>query len=126
MRLRKCPRCELNYIREEEKFCNICRREMKGEADTDEVQLCNECGENPVVPGKEYCTYCLRELQRREKLEKMMERPAADELNDIDVDELDEIDMPMNGDIPSEELQEIHREFGDHEDAAADLGEDED
>jgi len=115
MRLRKCPRCELNYIREDEKYCNICRREMKGEADVEEVQLCNECGENPVSPGKEYCSYCLREIQRREKLEKMMERPSTEELTDIDVDELDEIDMPISGDIPSEELQEIHREFGDNE-----------
>ena len=27
----KCPRCELNYIREEEQYCSVCKREMKGE-----------------------------------------------------------------------------------------------
>ena len=30
MALRKCPRCELNYIKDDEKYCNVCRREMKG------------------------------------------------------------------------------------------------
>ena len=29
MALRKCPRCELNYIKDDEKYCNVCRREMK-------------------------------------------------------------------------------------------------
>ena len=27
----KCPRCELNYIREEEQYCPVCKREMRGE-----------------------------------------------------------------------------------------------
>ena len=115
--LRKCPRCELNYIRDDEKYCNVCRRDMKGEVDTDDLQtICIECGENLAAPGKELCTYCLRERQRREKLEKLMERPSADELTDMDVDQLDEIDMPISADIPTEELQEIHREFGDEVD----------
>lgn len=30
MALRKCPRCELNYIKDDEKYCNVYRREMKG------------------------------------------------------------------------------------------------
>ena len=31
MGLRKCPRCELNYIRDDEQLCNVCKRHMKGE-----------------------------------------------------------------------------------------------
>ena len=27
----KCPRCELNYIQEDEQYCPVCKREMKGE-----------------------------------------------------------------------------------------------
>ncbi len=26
MGLRKCPRCELNYIRDDEKLCDVCSR----------------------------------------------------------------------------------------------------
>ena len=29
MALRKCPKCELNYIREGEQYCNLCMRAMK-------------------------------------------------------------------------------------------------
>ena len=43
MGLRKCPRCELNYIRDDEQLCNVCKRHMKGEAETDDVvTICTE------------------------------------------------------------------------------------
>ena len=29
MKLVKCPRCELNYITENEKYCKVCLREMR-------------------------------------------------------------------------------------------------
>ena len=32
----KCPRCELNYIREEEQYCPVCKREMRGEEQDEE------------------------------------------------------------------------------------------
>ena len=43
MKLVKCPRCELNYITENEKYCKVCLREMKGESPKDEVELCSVC-----------------------------------------------------------------------------------
>ena len=46
----KCPRCELNYIREEEQYCPVCKREMKGESHNDPFELCSICNENPVMP----------------------------------------------------------------------------
>ena len=50
MALIKCPRCELNYINEEEKICSVCRREVRGETEQyDMIELCSECGEHPVV-----------------------------------------------------------------------------
>ena len=54
MAFRKCPRCELNYITDGEKLCSVCRREVKGEPDHNNVpELCAECGERPVVPSSE-------------------------------------------------------------------------
>lgn len=47
MKLVKCPRCELNYITENEKYCKVCLREMKGESPKDEVELCSVCNEAP-------------------------------------------------------------------------------
>ena len=53
MKLVKCPRCELNYITENEKYCKVCLREMKGEAPKDEVELCSVCNEAPALPGRD-------------------------------------------------------------------------
>jgi hypothetical protein len=115
MGLRKCPRCELNYIKDDEKYCNVCRREMKGEADDSEdmQNICIECGENPALNGQELCAYCLSERRRREKMETLMEQPTPIAM---DMTQLDEIDVPLSTDIPTEDLQEIHKEFGDGED----------
>ena len=60
MNLIKCPRCDLNYIREDEKYCKVCLREMKGEKQVDEMELCSVCNEEPCLPGKDVCLFCLR------------------------------------------------------------------
>lgn len=116
VQLKKCPRCELNYIAITEKYCNVCRKELKGEYDAEDSQsLCIECGENPALTGQELCADCLREKRRQEKLEKLQTTVAASELTLDSVDQLDEIDVPNDTDIPTEELQEIDKEFGDSE-----------
>jgi hypothetical protein len=130
MALRKCPRCELNYIRESEKYCEVCKREMKGEGESEEtVQICVECGENPVVKGSELCAICLREARRQEKLAEAAEEiHAPDQISmPIATVALDEIEVPLpaDGEIPESELDEIDKELGDDEDEAADEDEDE-
>lgn len=66
MALVKCPRCELNYMNDTDEMCSVCRKEVRGESEQFEMlELCSECGENPVVPGYELCSSCLKELQRR-------------------------------------------------------------
>ncbi|MGI6173531.1 MAG: hypothetical protein ACOYI8_06465 [Christensenellales bacterium] len=66
MKYVKCPRCELNYITESEKLCSVCRKEVSGETEQDDIaELCSECGENPVVSGSELCLNCLKELAHR-------------------------------------------------------------
>ena len=59
MNLVKCPRCDLNYIREDEKYCKVCLRELKGENSQDEVELCSICNEEPALPGRDICPRCL-------------------------------------------------------------------
>ena len=51
MKLVKCPRCDLNYIREDEKYCKVCLREMKGEPTNDDMELCSVCNAAPALPG---------------------------------------------------------------------------
>ncbi|MDL2234537.1 hypothetical protein LJC07_00080 [Christensenellaceae bacterium OttesenSCG-928-L17] len=114
MALQKCPRCELNYIREDEQYCNVCRRGMnlKAEKEEPEQNLCIECSENTAMKGQDLCAYCLAEKRRREKLEKLMEKPAP---LIIDMDEMDQIDDTDETDIPTEELKDLREEFGDEE-----------
>lgn len=117
MGLRKCPRCELNYIRDEEKYCNVCKRYMKGEHDAEEgVAICVECGENPAVKGSELCALCLREARRQEKLEKV--KGGLSEVVALDIDEvaMADIEVPIPGDaedIPESELEVIDKELGE-------------
>lgn len=62
-----CPRCELNYIQEGEKMCDVCRKEVRGEQEIEEIiEMCSECGEHPVVPGSEFCAFCLKEMNHHE------------------------------------------------------------
>lgn len=120
MGLKKCPRCELNYIREGEKYCDVCKRYMKGEADADSLAaVCAECGERPAVRGNDLCAICLREVRRQAGLSKI-----ADDLpEDVDIVEadMDDMEVPLGSpdDIPERELEEIDRELG------GDLDEDE-
>ena len=128
MGLRKCPRCELNYIRDDEQVCNVCKRHMKGEVEADElVTVCSECGENPAVRGSELCAICLREVRRQENLEKLVDDMAEDAVDDMD--DIHELDMPLDdeeSDIPEMELEEIDKELGGDLDDEDDLIEDED
>ncbi|MDR1619942.1 MAG: hypothetical protein LBS18_04695 [Clostridiales bacterium] len=110
MALRVCPRCEVNYLREGETYCDICRRNMKCDPDESEQNMCIECGDNRALKGKDYCAYCLADMRRLEKLEKIKDQPT--ELT-VELTQLDEIDVPNNAGIPSDDLKDIHEEFGD-------------
>ena len=100
MALHKCPKCELNYIREGEDYCEVCKREMKRaqargrhseeDAEDDEVILCSECGEAPAVRGGELCISCLKEKKRQVELEHASVLPTDDEFDDEELLESEE------------------------------------
>ena len=62
MKLVKCPRCELNYITEEEKYCKVCLRDLKGIKPEEEVEMCSVCNAQPALPGRDVCLSCLKEI----------------------------------------------------------------
>ncbi len=119
MKLVKCPRCDLNYIREDEKYCKICLRELKGEKHEDEVELCSICNEEPVLPGKDVCLFCLKEMSKSNSNDDnqndgIPEGIEPDSIGDMDdVSEMDEIipDVDGDSDIPSQEFGEIENEL---------------
>ena len=118
MSLIKCPRCELNYMNDTDKMCSVCRREVRGESEQFEmIEMCSECGENPVVPGQELCAYCLKELARRSAVS--TDDTIEPEATSIEIDSvsgMDEIELDLHGDLDGEDFGEDAKvEFGDDE-----------
>ena len=104
MKLVLCPRCELNYMNDTDKMCSVCRREVRGESESiDMIEMCSECGENPVVPGQELCAYCLKELARRadESTDDVVE-PTAANIEIDSVSSMDEIELDIPEDMDGE------------------------
>ena len=95
MALRKCPKCELNYLKPGETICHVCASAMKrrkAAVEEEEVVMCSNCGEAPAVKGHDLCEECLREQKREAELELMADKLRADEA-----------DMPIEEDIEDEE-----------------------
>lgn len=108
MGLVKCPRCELNYMNDTDTMCSVCRRELRGESEQFEmIELCSECGENPVVPGQELCAYCLKEQARRDEIDD--EDEIEHEPTNIEIDSvatMDEIELDIVNDLDEEDFGE--------------------
>ena len=114
MSLIKCPRCELNYMLDTEKMCSVCRREVRGESEQYEmIELCSECGENPVVPGQELCAYCLKELAHRDTDSQNDDEGVSDAASiGIDsVSTMDEIIPQIHEDMPGGEFADMEDEL---------------
>ena len=113
MQLVKCPRCDLNYIREDEKYCKVCLRELKGEKNADEVELCSICNEEPALPGRDVCLFCLKEMNANQEREEEESEARVDETSlGIDpVSAMDEIIPDLPEDIHDREYNEIENEM---------------
>ena len=113
MKLIKCPRCELNYIQETEKYCKVCLREMKGEQANDEMELCSVCNAAPALPGRDVCLSCLKEMNAGGGADGDDEPAAVDEttigLNSVST--MDEIIPQIHEEIPENEFGDIENEL---------------
>ena len=116
MNLVKCPRCDLNYIREDEKYCKICLQEMKGESRSEEIELCSICNEEPALPGKDVCLFCLREMNKSNSTDDSDSGSEAEivdtsTIGDMDaVSGMDEI-IPDVEEEETDEYEEIDQEL---------------
>lgn len=133
MKYKKCPRCDVNYILEEEDYCEICKQEMKGlvkyveedEEDEDYIEeLCPKCRVNYVAEGEKYCEACLQELAHAQKLDSSewddditdeetelvedlgIEEPVLDDEEELSLDELAEQEGWDDSDEEEEEEEE--------------------
>lgn len=112
MKLVKCPRCDLNYIQESEKYCPVCLREMKGEQARDDMDLCSVCSAAPSLPGKDVCLSCYKEMTESGASDSDPESMDVEVIDDKDltmnsVSTMDEIIPQIHEDIPANEYGEI-------------------
>lgn len=129
----KCPRCELNYIQKKDKYCDVCKQEMKAGAiddyDLDEleegVELCPICKVNYLNDGETICAYCQEEKQAFDKddnqddwrnhIDKSADTSDEDEDMDLLPVENDEIDEELDSAF-SKDLDEDFADDLDDED----------
>lgn len=114
----KCPRCEINYMQDTEEMCSVCRKEVRGEVETfDLIEMCSECGENPVVPGHELCAECLKEHSARhsDDGDEVTETVNAASIGIDSVSSMDEIELDF-GNGEEDFSEDAQGEFDDEDD----------
>ena len=118
MGLKKCSRCELNYILDDGDLCSVCREEVRGMHSTDDsTLLCSVCGEFPALLGQDMCKACLLEMRSIDILSTDNEEDETPvETNELKpdpisgLDEMEEVD-DMDEDIDEEVEPELELEL---------------
>ena len=129
--MKKCPRCELNYIADDEKLCKVCIREIKGGQKQDEIEPCSICNAAPALPGKDICLGCYKELHNHQSPDRKHNSSVDEEIELSSASTMDEIipnvhDDEMDAaDFEDEDadlsLETIIEEEGDEDDEDEDL-----
>ncbi len=106
--MKKCPRCELNYIADDEKLCKVCIREIRGGQKQDEIEPCSICNAAPALPGKDICLGCYKELHNHQ---------TSDRKRPVSVDEEIELSSASTMDemIPTVKEELEHADFDDED-----------
>ncbi len=85
----KCPRCDLNYISEEQEFCDVCKAELKKgpkllfanddeeDIDAEATELCPICKQNYIRANEEMCKACREEAGNRREDEMDLDKDES-------------------------------------------------
>ena len=108
MGFKKCPKCDLNYIRDDEKLCKVCMRSYSESVDDqdDAIVYCIECGDRPAVAGLELCSQCRKDKQKIQMLssgEIASHQIDSIVLSDVEIDDLE---IPLDDALPDGEIDE--------------------
>ena len=117
----KCPRCDLNYMKEEEEYCDVCKAELKKGPQLifaiddidDEVEtweICPICHHNRLKPGETMCSRCAEEKDYQDSREDPDDESWKEYL-DADDDEEEESEEMLS----LNKLAEEEGEFDDEE-----------
>ncbi|MEG2002491.1 MAG: hypothetical protein RR107_05305 [Clostridia bacterium] len=110
----KCPRCEINYILEKQKLCDVCKAELKLAPDIyseedEEMVLCPICKTNYIFPDEDMCSSC------RDNNEDLIVEKEPDVESDEDwrsfLDDEKEVPVPIVDDeVEVVSLNQLHDE----------------
>lgn len=149
----RCPRCELNYIQKKDKFCNVCKLEMKAVGSLDiednlDLELCPVCKANYINPDEDMCVACAKERTLEEGIDadkdndnswddytnddgaysEDEERGEMVSITDLDDDDVldDDDDLSLGGDDDDLDNDKIEEDLedDDFDDAFDDLDDD--
>ena len=59
----KCPRCELNYMKDGENYCDVCKAELRLiniSNEEEDLELCPICGINFIKADQTMCDECMK------------------------------------------------------------------
>lgn len=69
MKYKKCPRCQLNYIREDLDICSVCQDELAGKKsifDTEsDALICPYCNKYELDVDEIMCKHCQQKRRKR-------------------------------------------------------------
>lgn len=125
MAYKKCPRCNLNYIKDTDVLCKICAEDvdkaLRGNDDgEDEYDICPECGESIIKAGEEMCYRCMME-----SIDKGVKEEGEKKDDEWDVYSADDPDDDIIVDNDEDDLGELNIIDEDFEDDDMDDYEDE-
>jgi len=118
-----CPRCELNYIRKGEEYCDVCKAQLKKgpqlifAVDEDEEQenleLCPICHQNYIGIGEKMCSKCAEEMEYKatraeeddESWKEFLDEEEEEEEEDEEMRSLDKL-AEEEGDLLYDEEEE--------------------
>jgi hypothetical protein len=106
MIMKKCPRCELNYIADDEALCKVCIREIKGGQKQDDFEPCSICNAAPALPGKDVCLGCYKELHSHQLAERKRSGSVDEEIELSSASTMDEMIPSVKDDMEHEDFED--------------------
>jgi hypothetical protein len=126
-KFKKCPRCDLNYILEEEDLCDICKKELNGvnfgeidEAEDELDEICPVCRINFLEEGETICPACLEKQQAEEDRRKALlaedfEEDEWEENEEEEEEDLSDLDLSFESLKEEEEDWDTENPLEDEE-----------
>ena len=126
----KCPRCDLNYMKEGEEYCDVCKAQLKkgpqlifaiddeDESEMDNMELCPICHKNYIEVGQTMCKKCAEDKNYQENREDPDDESWKEYLDqdDDDVEEEQSEEMLSLAKLVEEEGDELFDDEEEEED----------